>query len=137
MRRLNAAGVPAGVLLAPILPGLTDGEPSIAAVVEAAAEHGAAYFGATALRLPPDVKEHYFGFVGSTFPALLPRYERAYSGTYAPREYQARLEARVARLRARYGFAEDSMRKRDLVPSASTPAVGPAARPASQLSLPI
>ncbi len=108
VRRLNAAGVPAGVLLAPILPGLTDSEESLAAVMAAAAEHGAVYFGAGPLRLPPVVKEHYLGFVGARFPALLPRYERAYRATYAPRDYQARLDERLRRLRARYGFAADA-----------------------------
>ena len=119
MRLLNDAGVPAGVLLAPILPGITDSVQSIEAVARAAAEHGAAFFGATALRLAPIVKEHYLGFVGATFPALLPRYERAYAGTNAPREYRAALDARLDRIRARYGFDEDSMRARHLVPTAA------------------
>jgi DNA repair photolyase len=56
VQRLNAAGVPAGVLLAPILPGITDSEAALEAVIVAAAEHGAAYFGATPLRLPAGVK---------------------------------------------------------------------------------
>ena len=122
LRLLNQAGVPTGVLLAPILPGITDSVESIEAVVAAAAEHGAAFFGVTPLRLAPHVKEHYLGFVGSTFPALLPRYQRAYPAVYAPREYVQKLDARVDRIRARYGFNEDSMRKRTLVPGAGGPA---------------
>src|SRR6185436_4747683 len=98
---------------------------------------GAAYFGAGTLRLAPIVKEHYLRFVGAAFPALLPRYERAYGGTYAPREYQARLEERLSRLRACYGFVEDAMRKRSLMPAASPLAVRRSASPSGQLALPL
>ena len=133
MRLLNQAGVPAGVLLAPILPGITDSVESIEAVAAAAADYGAAYFGSTALRLAPFVKEHYLDFIRQAFPHLLGRYQRAYSGTNAPAEYQARLAARVARIRARHGFADDSMRHRS-GPSATAPVPG---RPlVQQLALP-
>src|SRR5437867_12266571 len=115
MERLTRAGVRAGVLLSPILPGITDSRESIEAVAISAAEHRAAFFGASALRLAPFVKEHYLGFVGATFPALLPRYQRAYAGTHATREYLAALDARVDDIRARFGFAEDSMRYRRVV----------------------
>jgi DNA repair photolyase len=101
MRLLLQAGVPAGVLMAPILPGLTDSVAAIEAVVAAAAEHGAAFFGATALRLAPDVKEHYLDVVGAAFPDLLPRYQRAYPAVNAPRDYQTALQTRVERIKAR------------------------------------
>jgi DNA repair photolyase len=133
MRLLNEAGVPSGVLLAPILPGLTD---SIEAVASAAAEHRAAFFGAAALRLMPVVREHYLGFVQATFPALLPRYQRAYPGTNAPPGYQAALDARVDRIRARYGFVEDSMRKRQIVPIGQG-GEGLRPLPGAQLTLPL
>jgi DNA repair photolyase len=108
MRRLADAGVPCSVYLAPILPGLTDAEDAIASVVAAAREHGATAFWAAPLRLAPLVKEHYLGFVAQTFPELLSRYGRAYPGTEAPREYRARLEERINRIREQYGFADVS-----------------------------
>jgi DNA repair photolyase len=137
VRRLNAAGVPTGVLLAPILPGITDSEESIEAVVAAAAEYGAVSFGAGALRLAPGVREHYLGWLGATRPELVPRYERAYRGTYAPQEYQERLNERIDRLRARYGFAEDTMRQRQLVPTATDGERGHVGRAGRQLALPL
>ena len=112
LRLLNEAGIPAGVLLAPILPGITDSEKSLEAVAAAAAAHGATSFGTTPLRLAPLVKEHYLAFIAESFPDLLARYQRAYPGTTAPPEYRARLAERLAGIRARYGFADDSMRKR-------------------------
>ena len=106
LRQLNAAGVPTGVLLAPILPGITDTVERIEAVCAAAADYGAAFFSATALRLAPLVKDHYLGFVSAQFPALLPRYVRAYPGTYAPPDYLAKLEARVERISTRFQLGE-------------------------------
>jgi DNA repair photolyase len=121
MRRLNEAGVPAGVLLAPILPGITDSAASLEAVAEAAADYGAAFLGASTLRLAPVVKQEYLGWVNGTYPDLVQRYERAYVGTNAPQEYQRALDERVERIRARYGFAEDSMRKSALSPPDPAP----------------
>ena len=132
MRRLVDAGVPSGVLLAPILPGITDSVASIDAVAQAAREYGAMWFGSSALRLKPIVREHYLEFVGQTFPDLLARYTRAYFGTNAPKAYQEQLAARVGRIRARYGFAVDSMRERHLTP----PEQDTPARP-RQIALPL
>jgi DNA repair photolyase len=112
MRRLVGAGVPCGVLMAPVLPGLTDSTASIEAVASAAVEHGAASFSAIPLRLAPLVKEHFYDFVASEFPVLLPRYRRGYAGTHAPNGYIEKLSARVEEIRARYEFGEDSMRTR-------------------------
>lgn len=74
------------------------------------------WFGSSALRLRRIVKEHYLGFVEDEFPKLLPRYLRAYPFTNAPKPYHDALTARVDKIRARYGFAEDSMRMRGLTP---------------------
>ena len=118
MRRLNAAGVRAGVLLAPILPGITDSTASLDAVARAAADHDAAFLGTSTLRLAPLVKEQYLGFVSRQYPDLLERYDRAYFGSNAPREYQRALDERVDRIRRRYGFISDSMRTGEITPPA-------------------
>jgi DNA repair photolyase len=130
MRTLREAGVPAGVMMAPILPGLTDSAASIEGVAAAAREYGAAYFSAAPLRLAPHVKEFYLGFIGDEYPELLARYERAYPGTYAPPEYRDKLNERVARIRAEYGFAGSLARRK-------TPQPPPVPRRGPQLALPI
>jgi DNA repair photolyase len=66
IRELRAAGVPVGILMAPIVPGLTDHE--IPAVVEAAAEAGASFAGYTVLRLPHSVGELWEGWLEQNFP---------------------------------------------------------------------
>jgi DNA repair photolyase len=134
--RLNAAGVPAGVLAAPVIPGLTDSEAALDALAAAAAAHGATCFGAGALRLAPTVKEHFFDFLAEKYPDLLQRYQRAYPGVNAPRDYLQRLEARLTRVRERHGFARDAMRPGLYDPPA--PALTAAAAGAGpQLALPI
>src|SRR5207247_3596323 len=105
MRTLREAGVHAGVMMAPILPGITDSAASIEAVAAAARDHKAASFSTAALRLAPHVKEFYLGFIGDEYPDLLARYERAYPGAYAPPAYRHKLDERVARIRAAYGFS--------------------------------
>lgn len=109
LRRLSEAGVPAGVFLAPVLPGITDSEETIDAVAAAARVHGATAFWAGPLRLAPLVKEHYLGWIAGAFPELLGRYERAYTaGANAPRVYVDKVEGRIAAARARHGFVESA-----------------------------
>jgi DNA repair photolyase len=137
MERLVAAGVPCGVFLAPILPGVTDSVGSIDAVAGAARAHGASSFGTSVLRLAPLVREHYLGFVAARLSALLPRYERAYRGTTIDPDYRAAMERRVTRIRERHGFADDAMadRRRGGLPGVP---VGAAAGPSEeQLALPL
>ena len=46
------------------------------------------------------------------FPDLLRRYERAYPGVHAPREYTTALSKRIAAVRARFQFRDDDVRER-------------------------
>jgi len=133
VRRLNEAGIPTGVLVAPVLPGIIDGAAALDALAAAAAAHGARSFGASPLRLAPLVKEHYLGFVAATFPDLLPRYERAFTGVNAPRPYQDGLEARVARVRARHGLVE--RQRRPAFAAIAPPPIPPPAPARRQLAL--
>ncbi len=137
LRRLADAGIPCGIFLAPILPGITDSAESIDAVAAAAKDHGAASFGSAVLRLAPDVKEHYFSFVAETFPDLLARYERAYAGTNIASDYQAAIERRLARVRRRHGFVEDAMHRGGFNTAAAKAATGAASHGIGQLSLPL
>jgi DNA repair photolyase len=130
LQTLRRAGVTAGVMMAPILPGLTDSAASIEAVAAAAREHDAVSFTGIPLRLQQHVKEFYLGFVGDEYPDLLPRYQRAYPGAYAPPEYRDKLQQRVDRIRAQYGFS-DRQERRSAPPPTTPERRGP------QLVLPI
>lgn len=94
LRELAKRGVHAGVMIAPVLPGLTDG-PELESLVEEAIRHGATsvYWGV--LRLDEGVKELYFDFVARHAPSLLRMYQRMYEGVYAPGEYARRIDSRL------------------------------------------
>jgi DNA repair photolyase len=104
---LTAAGIRAGVLLAPIVPGLTTDRSNLEAVVRAAAEHGAAFLGTGVLHLEPGVREHFTEFLRADTPALLPFYQRLYrGGAYAPSRVQDALGVTVDELRRRYRLTD-------------------------------
>jgi DNA repair photolyase len=137
MRRLSHEGVRCGVFLAPILPGITDSVESIEAVAATAKAHGAASFGSAVLRLAPQVKEHYLAFVSETFPDLLPRYERAYTGTNISADYQTALARRLARVREQRGFVEDAMNQRRVEIGNNPTGAMPVSNGVGQLPLPL
>ena len=88
MQFLVENGIPAGVLMAPLLPGISDSWESVEAVVEAAARHKARFLGANVLFLRPGVKEWFMPLLRESYPHLTPGYERLYRGrSYAPGEY--------------------------------------------------
>ncbi|MGH9246131.1 MAG: radical SAM protein [Acidimicrobiales bacterium] len=93
VERLNAAGVPCGVFVAPILPGLSDRPDQIESVVRAARNAGAASISSVLLHLRPGVKEVFLDHLGATHPQLMPRYRRLYPGrrAYAPKAEQQRV----------------------------------------------
>jgi len=105
MRALSAAGIPTGVLLAPVLPGITDTEERLAGVVRAARVYGATALFANTLRLGGVTREVFFEYLEHKRPELVPEYERLYRGRYAPRVTQQRIQQVVAALKARVGFA--------------------------------
>jgi DNA repair photolyase len=112
VRRLVNAGIDAGVLAAPILPGLSDGEASLDAVAAAAAAHGATFFSTRALKLDPGVKPHYLAFLAKEHPALLAMTETRFAGRVNPaRGYTEALEERARRVRSRYEFKERPFRR--------------------------
>jgi DNA repair photolyase len=105
VERLAAAGIRVNIFLAPILPGLTDRPEQLAAVVRAAADHGAAGVYPGVLRLGPGVKEVFLTAVSRHFPSLRAFYEGLYGrDSMPPARYQGNLAARFARLVSRVEF---------------------------------
>ena len=86
---LAAEGIRAGVLLAPILPGLTDTRPQLAAVVDAARQAGAHFVGHNTLHLGEITRDAFLRYLRTCHPGLVSRYERMYTGKYAPGPYRA------------------------------------------------
>lgn len=104
MGELARAGVRAGLLLAPIIPGLTATPRHLEPLIRAAADHGARFVGTNLLHLQPGVKEHFQAFLAAQAPELLPLYRRLYPGAYVPGAYAAGIGRMVRALRERLGL---------------------------------
>lgn len=105
MERLVQAGVPSGIMLAPVMPGLTDSDESIEGVIRAAAEHGAQFLAPVVLHLRPGTKEWFMPWLREMYPGLLNTYAKLYPRRYAytPEEYQERVYQRVHYFMQKWG----------------------------------
>jgi len=92
--RLRERGLRCGVLIAPVLPGLSDGAEQLQAVVRAAREAGASSIaGGQVVYLTPMVRRVFLDRLAQSHPHLVGRYEAMYTGANAPRTEQARVRA--------------------------------------------
>lgn len=103
VRELNDAGVRTGVLMAPIVPGLTSQPAKIEKTLKAIADHGAAFVGANVLYLKDGTRTHFMDFLDRNFPELAKRYQRLYRGAYVPNAYARQVRAIVKLLQERHG----------------------------------
>jgi DNA repair photolyase len=103
VRTLREAGISAGVLAMPILPGLTDAEEDLDALAKAVSEAGAQWFAANVLFLMSASLKQFLPFLEEKFPKLVRRYG-AWYGRYgnAPEYYRKEIADRVERLRRKY-----------------------------------
>ena len=132
VRALTDAGIPTGVLMAPVLPYLTDSEEQLDATVAAVAASGATHVSPIVLHLRPGAREWWQAWLARERPDLLPRYARLYgSRSYAPKAYQDQVTATVRRAgdgaRRRAGAGRAVARGRRSIPTY----VAEAGRPAS------
>jgi DNA repair photolyase len=102
VRTLRAAGINAGVLMAPVVPGFTTQTSKLDATIKAIADHGAAFMGANVLYLKGGTRDHFMGFLAHAYPHLVESYERLYAGAYASSEYTSTVRALVDLLQKRH-----------------------------------
>jgi DNA repair photolyase len=103
-RALNEAGIPCGVLMAPILPFLTDSPSHLAATVKAIADSGATHVSPIVLHLRTGAREWFMKWLLENHPDLVERYERLYPrSAYAPKAYQEEISGRVHELAQKFG----------------------------------
>ncbi|HVC71171.1 MAG TPA: radical SAM protein [Acidimicrobiales bacterium] len=82
VRRLNEAGIPTGVLIAPIIPGLSDSAEQLEEVTAACLEAGAVSVSPLVLHLRPGVREHFLADLQTKDPALAGQLTRRYRHAY-------------------------------------------------------
>jgi DNA repair photolyase len=87
VRRLSGAGIPTGVLIAPVIPGINDDE--IEAIATASAEAGAQSLGYVLLRLPWEVKELFVDWLATHAADKAHRVLHLVRELHGGREYDA------------------------------------------------
>jgi DNA repair photolyase len=129
---LNRAGIPCGVLMAPVLPGITDHPRMLREVVAAALDAGATHVSPILLHLRPGVREGFMEWLQDAYPDLVDRYGELYTRPYGTPAARRELGRRVGSLvRSMGGITADSPAPRWSRTGASAV---PDARP-TQLSL--
>jgi DNA repair photolyase len=91
--KLNAAGIPTGILIAPLIPGINDAPEQVERIVALAKEAGAVSIGGQTLFLAGSTRDVFFGWLRSYRPDLVPRYERLYArGSRVPTRERRAIE---------------------------------------------
>jgi DNA repair photolyase len=95
---LNRAGIPTGVLIAPLMPGINDAPHQVEPLLDLATQAGATSVGGVALHLRGEVRTVFMDWLRSQRPDLIPRYEELYrKRAYAPQAERERLARMVRR----------------------------------------
>jgi DNA repair photolyase len=95
---LNRAGIPTGVLIAPLMPGINDSPEQVEKILELCGEAGATNIGGIPLHLRGEVRDIFMEWLRSYRPDLLPRYEDLYArGAYVNKAERERIQALLRR----------------------------------------
>jgi DNA repair photolyase len=142
VRKMREAGITAGLLCSPLLPGINDSSRSLAAVASRAAAAGASFLGAHPLFLKSCSRPTYLSFVREHFPHLAADYERRYAtADFTSSEYRKKMAALVRKTCKEHGLGQRSTdalltRVSGYSDSTAAPRKGPAPIPAAMLSQP-
>jgi DNA repair photolyase len=117
VRQLVDAGVRTGVLMNPIVPGLSSRPALMEQTMKAIADHGAHFVGCNVMHLEGGTRDHFTRWLESTHPELVDGYHRLYARKYAPPSYRKEVHAVFAGLRDKYGLGV----RRPSPPGHSTP----------------
>ena len=108
VHELTQAGINAGVICAPVVPGITDSARDLEMLVKATVEAGGKYIYANPLFLKPCSAAIFLPFLEKQFPHLVATYrERFQSRAFLPQSYRKRISQLMARLRAKYGIGSE------------------------------
>ena len=125
VRRLREAGLTAGILCSPLLPGITDDARALDAMASRAAEARASFFAAEPLFLKSCSRPTFLSFVREHFPHLEQDYQTRFAERdFAGPEYRLKLQTMVQQACRRYGLSArstDALLTRDVGPPRKQP----------------
>ena len=99
VQRLNEAGVRAGVLVNPLVPGFSTRRKGLARTLQAIADHKAAFVGMNTMYLDGGTRTHFMGFLQEHHPSIVRRYDRLYAKKYVSKNYADLVKRRFNELR--------------------------------------
>jgi DNA repair photolyase len=120
VRELNEAGVRCGVLMNPIVPGISSKPAILERTVKAIADSGASFVGCNVMFLEGGTRDHFMRWLADAYPQLLEGYERLYARKYAPAAYRNEVKQVISLLRTKYEVnrREDDDRRESQSPTA-------------------
>jgi DNA repair photolyase len=104
VRELVDAGIRTGVLMNPIVPGISSRPAMLERTVKAIADHGAHFVGCNVMFLEGGTRDHFMGWLEREYPHLVEGYQKLYAKKYAPTAYRADVKRVVDRLRVEHGL---------------------------------
>jgi len=108
LAKLTQAGVAAGVICAPVLPGITDSPASLDKVVRATKDAGGRYIYANPLFLKPCSASVFLPFLEKEFPHLADSYRKRYGDhAFVGKVYRQRLSDLMVALRKKYEIKKE------------------------------
>jgi DNA repair photolyase len=102
VRTLVSGGIRAGVLMSPIVPGISSKPALLERTVEAAAIHQAQFVSCSVMHLEGGTREHFMRWLSAAYPHLCDGYAGLYAGKYAPAGYQAEVSRLVTGFRTKH-----------------------------------
>ena len=103
VRELADAGIRAGVLMNPIVPGITSKPALLERTMKAIADHGAQFVGCNVMFLEGGTRDHFLRWLAQEFPHLVEGYTGLYAGKYASAGYRKEVSHVIGVLRKKYG----------------------------------
>jgi DNA repair photolyase len=102
VRTLVDAGIRTGVLMNPIVPGISSKPALIERTVKAIAEHGADFVGCNVMYLQGGTRDHFMRWLGEHYPEMVEGYRRLYGAKYPPAAYRNEVKKVVSAMKAKH-----------------------------------
>lgn len=104
VRTLVDAGIRAGVLMNPIVPGISSKPSLIERTVKAIADHGARFVGCNVMYLQDGTRDHFMRWLAGSYPHLVEGYGELYAHKYPPAAYRDEVKKLMGTMRQKYGL---------------------------------
>jgi DNA repair photolyase len=106
VRELNDAGIRCGVLMNPIVPGITSKPSMMERTVKAIAEANASFVGCNVMFLEGGTRDHFMRWLADSYPEMYEGYQQLYARKYAPQAYRKEVQHIVGLLRTKYDLGK-------------------------------